>query len=573
VVKRKLFHLIQSLTLSASLGLILSGALWADELFYNEIFDNHGNLRPAYADIYPVYESLGSKRQDQFLVDSKKDFRGDNAMDAMPRALTWDEYSELKKGVEQRARALQLFLKSYYSGNWADVERVIPRPVLERIVSRTHESPYLGLISPDSIAFPYGPDIIRDLAGQWRVVEDNPGYIGGPGDLLHARKIIFDRIPEYKGKISPIDTPEKFYDELVERYRSLRKPPGGRVVFFLTPPYPDHEDDRLKKIFSDRGVEVVTPLTKKKLVVNNRGAFLEFKNSNGTIVRERVGYLALNGEHAMFDPKHAAVRERALVDEAQVLLSEHALGVGKGRAAIVQALTPDPVTGRVDLDQLESAIVGSGFETWIGDKSKQTPGLVEAILKGKVASNYSPGVDFIGDKEFYIYVDDMVRHYLGEEPVLKNIQTERFGELGVDGKMVVRKDVLDRIFSDPHRYVIKAVDGRGGDAVWVGSKTTPEILEQVRKKIISDPGRFISQKFTHLPVMNKNITDLRMIAAVDQAGVFVSPTPWGRALPMDGDGKVNLSSAGREVAIMVVHVPTAQKMCIERSLVETIGLH
>src|SRR5262249_3717369 len=46
------------------------------------------------------------------------------------------------------------------------------------------------------------------------------------------------------------------------------------------------------------------------------------------------------------------------------------------------------------------------------------PGLLDAIFEGKVASNVTAGTEFIGDKEFYMYVDDLIRFYLNEEPLV-----------------------------------------------------------------------------------------------------------------------------------------------------------
>ncbi|MDR3607099.1 MAG: circularly permuted type 2 ATP-grasp protein [Oligoflexia bacterium] len=537
--------------------------------YYDEIFDSQGQLRPVYEDIYPIYQSFKKSGQEaQFLKDSRKDFQGDNALDPLPRMLSESEYQELKYGVEQRGTALRRLLQDYYAGNWASITQVIPRPVLERIVARAHESSYVGRVNPESISFPYGPDIIRDQQGHWRVVEDNPGYIGGPGDLIRAREILLDRMPEYRDRLEAVDSPEKFYDELVTRFRSLRKPPNGRVVLYMVPPYPDHEDDRLKAIFANRGVDVVTPFTKKKLVATRDGLFLEEKiGASKMSVRSSVGYIILNGEHAGMDSHNPASRERALIEEAVAHIREKGIKPA-ARARIEAALVPDPSSGQVNLKKLKAALDRSTMSNDVDDMRFQAPGLLDAIFSGKVAANYSPGVDFIGDKEFYVYVDDLVRHYLKEEPVIKNIPTEKF--LKPDG--AVDQRLLAQVFKNPEQYVIKAVDGRGGDSVWVGAKIPKEEFAAVRAKILAEPDRYIVQKFTHLSVMDGKIVDIRMISAVDPKGVYVSATPWGRALPIEGDGKVNLSSNGREVAIVVtrkgsVHVSVP---CVERNLAHAL---
>ncbi len=541
------FTAVLSLILWSSLS-----SLAAEPTYFDEIRDEKGRLRPGYAEILPYYEKMSEAEKKRFLEITRADFQGDNALDPLPRLIAESDYDVLRRGVEQRGKALLLFLRDYYSGRSDRIDRVIPRDVLDRIVDRSLEGGYRGLVDPDSIAFPYGPDIIRDARGTWRMVEDNPGFIGGPGDLIHARETLLKRMPVYQTAIDSADDPARFYRQLVERYREQARPRDGRIVLYMVPPYPDNEDKRIKKIFSELGVEVVTPHTKKKLIVTDRGSFLETENKNGTRRREPVGYVILNGEHHFVDFTHAAAYERAMLTEAQEQLSEESLNP-KVRGLIQEALAADPETGRVDFKRLRKAINQSHFANDVDSTRRyQARGLTQAILSGKLPSNYSPGVDFIGDKEFYVYVEKIVREYLGEEPILKNIPTERFGIPDSSGKIVADATLMERVFSNPKKYVIKAVDGRGGDSVWVGPNIPEKVFREVRAKIVAEPERFIVQEYTHLSVLDGKIVDLRMISAVDPRGVLVSSTPWGRALPMGGDGKVNLSSNGREVAVIVV---------------------
>lgn len=539
--------------LFATLFLTLLAAFgWADDRGYDELRDEQGRVRPAYQKVLPIYEGLGKERQEQFLQLAKDDFQGDNALDALPRMISRTEFVTLRKGVEQRGLAIRKFLEDYYAGKSSNYEDVIPHEVARRIAGRTAELAYEGQVDPRTISFPYGPDIIRDSQGNWRVIEDNPGYIGGPGDLIHARKVLQERIPEYDGKLNSVDKPEDFYDKLIERYRKLARPPGARVVFYLVPPFPDHEDDRLIQLYKERGIDVVTPHTRATLKTTEDGVHL-LKWNEKPSAANRVGYVIMNGEHAWIDNTHPASYERALVDEARGHLEEKKL-LPAARKALEKAVVPEPATGRYDHQALEKAINRSNYRNdLLITRYFQAKGLTEAILKGKVASNYSPGVDFIGDKEFYVYVEGLIRKYLKEEPILQNIPTERFSlaHAGADGKPGVDTALMERVFSNPKDYVVKAVDGRGGNAVWVGAKLPEADFQAVREKILADPDRFIVQKYTPLSLMDGKIVDIRMISAVDPKGVFVSNTPWGRALPVDGDGKVNLSASGREVAVVV----------------------
>ncbi|MFL5813681.1 MAG: circularly permuted type 2 ATP-grasp protein [Bdellovibrionia bacterium] len=561
----------QPWSLLSALALIAAGftsaAFGENSEYFNEVYNPDGTPRPGYAEILPYYKKLTPRQHLDFAKVTRKDFRGDNALDAMPRILTESELSTLQKGVEQRGKAIQAFLKDYFSGN-KEIEKLIPQSVLDRIVARSQDTAWKGQVDPKQISFPYGPDIIRDAQGSWRVIEDNPGFIGGPGDLVLARESLMRRMPDYKQALSPVNDPLDFYRELVKRYSSLRNPSDGRIVLYSVPPYPDREDRRLKRIFHDLGVDIVGPTTAKRIINDESGVWVT-DSTDPKAKRQRVGFVIINSEHSFMDPTHPAAYERALVEEARGHLSERGQSA-VAKAKLNKALTPDPKTGKLNLQAIRDALSQSEVQNSMSYYKKlAAKGLNEAILKGKVAANYTPGLDFIGDKEFYVYVDDMVRHYLKEEPVLKNLPTERFGTMNANGSVSLNRELVEKVFSNPSRYVVKAVDGRGGDAVWVGAKISPEKFKEAKAQIEADPARFIVQEYTHLSVAGDKIVDLRMISAVDPKGVYVSGTPWARALPLDGDGKVNLSSSGREMTVLVVKDP--KKNCFTQALTNSLA--
>ncbi len=495
-------------------GLVAATVAWPEAPpAYNEVFFPDGTVRPQYEDIWKHYSSLNSKERIDFLKITRNDFKGDNALDPLPRVLTESEYNTLKRGVDQRGEALRRFLSDYANGNSRNYQAVISESTVQKIAERNNDLRFRDTLKKQKIAFPYGPDIIRDPSGGWRVLEDNTGYIGGPGDLLQARESLLRRMPEYKD-IPVKDDPQTYFSQLSERYRKNAVPPDGKIVVLQRPPYPDFEDARLKEIYSKLGFDVVSPRSQKKLIPYKNGLYLEEKNAAGNLVRKRVGFVVLNGEPWDLDP-------------------------GKGR----------------------------GF-----------PGLMETLNQAKVPSNYSAGVDFIGDKEFNLYVEDLVRHYMKEEPILKNVPTQKLSMK--DGS--VNQSALVEVKKNPKQWVLKAVDGRGGDAVWVGAKIKATEFETALKNATQDPERYVLQQYTPLSVLDDRIVDLRMISAVDEHGVLVSPTPWGRAIPASGNGKVNLSQAtddllktGRESPVLVVPDPKVKtkisvKPCIKESLTKLL---
>ena len=87
-----------------------------------------------------------------------------------------------------------------------------------------------------------------------------------------------------------------------------------------------------------------------------------------------------------------------------------------------------------------------------GDSVLGCPGLVNAMRAGNVTIANAIGNGVADDKLVYTYVPDLVRFYLGEEPILQNVRTYRCSEPGDLAEAVDRLDEL----------VFKPVDGAGG---------------------------------------------------------------------------------------------------------------
>ncbi len=515
---------------------------------FNEIYDSNNKVRPEYEYAQSLWQHRYAENQKQFLRQSRKAFKGDNALDSMPRILTSEDYDLLKKGVEQRARAIRAFLTDHYSERKEYAEsNVIPKDVVKRIIARSGEAGYKDLIAPKNISFFYGPDIIKDSEGSWRVIEDNMGYIGGIGDLLLAQKFMLKAYPEMEETIEPRSAQE-FYENIARSFHERALRYNGKPILYVIKDYSsDNEDKRISKIFDKLGIETVTPKSEKRLTITKDGVYLVSKTKSGKKIKEKVGFIFLNGEHAWTDPSHPAALQRLVIEEASSLLKEKSTKEKDKNeitklfnSADSKSLVPNIQKMKKYLDNIEP-VVDDEIE-------KNNKGLLNAILQDQVGVNYSPGVDFIGDKEFYVYIEDLIRFYLNQEPLLKNIETSKFV---IEGTNQVDSTKIRRIFSSLSDYVIKKVDGRGGDSVWVGPKIKPREVPFLIKSIKANPHLYIVQRYTPLSYLNKNIVDLRVITDVSEKEIIVTNTPWGRGLPMNGNGKVNLSDKGREVTVLV----------------------
>jgi hypothetical protein len=284
----------------------------------------------------------------------------------------------------------------------------------------------------------------------------------------------------------------------------------------------------------------------------------------------------MNAEHRDFDVSQPATREPYLAAEAREFLDDYKVS-RSDRADLQQALKPNEKTGRINLGYLEETMnrIPGAMDAVRAKEKASVPGLVEAMLTGKVGTNYTPGVDFIGDKELHSYVEDLIRFYLDEEPIIRNPETYRMAKPRKKGPPVLDRKLLDHLFAkkEYEKYVFKVVDGRGGDGVYIGPKMTPQEAAKVKKLIIERPEAFIAQKYMPLSVFDGKIVDVRVVTQITPDKVMVSPVFWGRGTPIEGDGKVNLSQHGREFAIFTVPDNFGQDVpeILTRSLEEQIN--
>lgn len=533
---------------------------------YDEIFDEHGKVRAHYRTIYRAWESIPQEKRDRLFERSKKAFKGDNYLETLPRVIDSTDFDNiLKPGIEQRAKALRLFLIDHYSGK-KDYLRygIVPQTVVRRALTKSSELGYDGKLDPQNIAFIYGPDIIRDEKGIWRVIEDNPGFVGLLGDLKLAYDVLADVYPEFKSINH--SNPQGFYDELAAIFKERAAKHGGRVVMYWMPGYSDKEDSRLKEIFLKYGVAMVTPRSVNQLKFTPSGVYIYNTKRGFEASKEKVGFLFVQGEHEDIDPSYFEVTKKLILEEARFQVENMEK---RGRypelshriRGILEKI--DEKTGEIDFKKLIRVMKTEGLDIYLEKalaKKRNMQGFTKSIVEGKVGSSYSPGSEFIGDKELYMYVPKFIRYYLGEEPILKNIETDSFAD-PVTGEL--NKGQFQEVFQDIKNRVIKPTDGRGGAGIVIGPYASREEIETAEKKVAAEPGNFIFQKVLSLSHLRNLIVDIRGFAFIDSNGVWVGDNMASRGLPMDrdengklkGNGKVNLSDQGREVFVMVNRGP------------------
>jgi uncharacterized circularly permuted ATP-grasp superfamily protein len=169
-------------------------------------------------------------------------------------------------------------------------------------------------------------------------------------------------------------------------------------------------------------------------------------------------------------------------------------------------------------------------------------GLLNAVRAGNVTVANAIGNGVADDKLTYTWVPEMVRYYLDEEPVLRNVDTYRLEE----------PDQLDHVLTHLDELVVKPVDGSGGYGIVIGPEATKRQLTQQRKELRANPRGFIAQPVVQLSTVPTFLegqlvprhVDLRPFAVNNGERVWVLPVGLTRVALPEGSLIVNSSQGG-----------------------------
>ena len=121
-------------------------------------------------------------------------------------------------------------------------------------------------------------------------------------------------------------------------------------------------------------------------------------------------------------------------------------------------------------------------------------GIMNAYRAGNINIVNAPGTGVADDKAIYAYVPDMVRYYLNEEPILKNVPTY----------ILSRPEEREHVLQHLDEMVVKETSLSGGYGMLIGPSATEREIADFRLKILADPDRYIAQptiQLSRAPVM------------------------------------------------------------------------
>ena len=299
---------------------------------------------PAYAEVLRVVERLGpaTLRRRECLRDEEQRSRGVTfgvgggaserlfPVDLVPRLVHAQEWADLCRGLEQRARALDAFLHDVYSERAAVHDGIVPSwvvdgaPGLRSIGALLHRQRVRAHVC--------GMDLVRDAAGAWFLLEDNLRVPSGLGYALQNRRLsaaVMPDLPRPPGLLDVEGVPA-----LLRATLEAAAPPGAAhtpVVVLLS------EGPEGSAWFEHRmlGEEMGVPVAVSSDLLVEDGAVVLLRN--GARIRVDVLYLRVD-EDALLHASGADGRPlgaglAAAVDASRVaLVNAPGNGVGDDKA-------------------------------------------------------------------------------------------------------------------------------------------------------------------------------------------------------------------------------------------------
>jgi uncharacterized circularly permuted ATP-grasp superfamily protein len=394
--------------------------------------------------------------------------------DIIPRIITAAEWSYIEKGIKQRLKTLNLFLKDVYNDQFILKDGIVP---LEMIYSCPH---YLremhGFPIPHDIYVHIaGIDLIRNNDGTFYILEDNLRTPSGVSYMLENREI--------SKRLFPDLLPRNNVRTVTEYPNILHK-----NLVTLSP----------------------RPISNPTIVVLTPGIYNSAYFEHTTLAR-LMGVELVEGRDLVVDNHRVYMKTTAGLQQVDVIYR------------------------RVDDEFLDPLVFNPGSLLGVA-------GIMSAYRKGNVAIVNAVGNGVADDKAIYTYLPAMIKYYLNEEPVLKNVPTYQLG--GTDER--------EYVFENMNKMVIKKTNESGGYGMLMGHVASEEEMHRYKVEILKDPRQYIAQPIISLSsspcYMNGNLqprrVDLRPYALCGPDGIQIVPGGLTRVALKEGSLVVNSSQGG-----------------------------
>jgi uncharacterized circularly permuted ATP-grasp superfamily protein len=404
---------------------------------------------------------------------------------------------------------------------WEGIERIFPFDIIPRIISNKEWAFLEGGLKQRLTALNL---FLKDIYNKQEILKD--GII--PPELIAS-------CPHYTREVFGIQVPHDIYVHIsgIDLIRgadgsfyvledNLRTPSG--VSYML------ENREVTKRIFPDL-------LGSNKVKTINSYPLLLYKNllslaplavANPTVVLLTPGiYNAAYYEHTFL----ARQMGITLVEGRDLLVDNHKVYM-KTTSGLEQVHV---IYRRIDDEFLDPLLFRSNSVLGV-------PGLLGAYRKGNVTIVNALGNGVADDKAIYAYVPQMIRYYLGEEPILQNVPTYHLTD----------PEASAYVFKNYDNMVFKRTNDSGGYGMIMGNKISEEEWVKAKAEIEQDPRNFIAQPIIKLSTVPCFIdgkfqprhVDLRPYALCGPQGIEVVPGGLTRVALKEGSLVVNSSQGG-----------------------------
>ncbi len=399
--------------------------------FWDEMFERPGVVRPHYKDLAGQLATLDSADVARRQTSAERSFQARGItfavnqglegvekimpFDLVPRLITPTEWQQIEQGLEQRVRALNLFLHDVYHEQKILAQGIVPAELV--LGASGYRREFRGVDVPLGVyTHVVGSDLVRDATGAFFVLEDNLRTPSGVSYLVENRRVLKRTWPQIfeTYDVRPV---EQYPQDLLD------------VLLAIAPP-----------IVDEPNVVVLTPG-----VYNS--AYYEH-----VFLAKAMGVELVRGSDLF-------------VDDATVYMR-----TTRGRRRV------DVIYRRVDDDFVDPL-------TFRSDSVLGVAGLVATYRLGRVSLANAIGTGVADDKAIYAYVPRIIRYYLGEEPIIPNVQTFLPSE----------PDDLAYILEHLPELVVKAVNESGGYGMLIGPHASKAEHEEFRQRILANPRTYIAQ--------------------------------------------------------------------------------
>lgn len=398
---------------------------------YDEMFSTPGQARPAYEQLYHRLAQLPE--------------------DELPKRQQAADLSFLHQGITFTVY-----------GHDEGTEKIFPYDLLPRLISRAEWQTIERGLTQRITALNL---FLKDIYHEGKILSDN----------VVPRQLVFS-CRHYRREMRGLRVPNDAYTTIVGT-DLIRTPTGDFAVLEDNLRVPSGVSYMLanrkvmKRVFAWLFDQYqVRPVNQYTLeLLNKLRALAPEGRTNPVIVLLTPGVF----NSAYFEHTYLAREMGIELVEGRDLLVQDNMVYMRTTAGLQRV---DVIYRRVDDDFIDPLVFRS-------DSVLGVPGLFNAYRAGNVVLANAVGTGVADDKAVYTYVPAMIKYYLGEDPILPNIDTFLLED------DTQRQHVLSRL----DQMVVKAVGEAGGYGMLVGPHSTKKEQEEFKKKILANPRNYIAQ--------------------------------------------------------------------------------